>query len=268
MYPGTLTRSPPVPNIDLLGRVFGGYPPPDRSEPRAESVDFYLLSRWGRRMKINAVTNRENIIGFSLVEMTITLAIGIIVTVISVMTLMPLLNQQHVINAYDITLSVMRQARDCAVAQRTSYSVTFSNTVSPNTITIAPTATFSGQLCNATYKLPTDVQFLAQTGLPNTKATAPDNYNNSTLLPIDFGYTANGGTGGSSTVYFCPDGSAQDAEDGTGNCSGSWDGGVVYIAQSGNILSSRAITLWGGTGRIHGWRVYPLSGGGYQWLRQ
>jgi len=220
-------------------------------------------------MKLRAGQNRKKTNGFSLIEMVVTVAISIIVTVISVMTLTPLLNQQHVTNAYDTTLAAMRQARDCAVAQRTSYTLTFSNTVSPNTITIAPTVTFSGQLCNVTYQLPTDVKFLAQTGLPNTKATAPDNYNNnSTLLPIDFGYTANGGTGGSQTVYFCPDGSAQDAEDIAGNCSGSWDGGVVYIAQSGNILSSRAITLWGGTGRIHGWRLYPLNGGGYQWVRQ
>lgn len=225
-------------------------------------------------MKISAGQNRETVKGFSLVEMTITVAISIVVTVISVMTLMPLLRQQRVINAYDTTLSVMRQARDCAVAQRTTYSVTFSNAATPNTIAVASVAPSSGTgnltgiSCAATYQLPMDVQFLAQTGLPNTAATAPDNYYNSTLLPIDFGYTANGGTGGASTVYFCPDGSAQNAQDGTGNCSGSWNGGVVYIAQSGNLLSSRAITLWGGTGRIRGWRLYPKSGGGYQWVRQ
>lgn len=225
-------------------------------------------------MKIKAGQNRTKANGFSLVEMVITLAISIVVTVISVMTLMPLLRQQRVINAYDTTLSVMRQARDCAVAQRTTYSVTFSNAATPNTIAVASVAPSSGTgnltgiSCAATYQLPTDVQFLAQTGLPTTTATAPDSYYNAALLPIDLGYTANGGTGGASTVYFCPDGSAQNAQDGTGNCSGSWDGGVVYIAQSGNLLSSRAITLWGGTGRIRGWRLYPKSGGGYQWLRQ
>lgn len=227
-------------------------------------------------MKISAGHNRRKVSGFSLVEMVIALAIGMIVTVISVMTLMPLLNQQHVINAYDTTLAAMRQARDNAVSQRTSYSVTFSSTASPNTIVVAPVSPtggtqWTGQQSTVTYQLPTDVKFLAQTGLPNSATvppTAPDGYYSSALLPVDFGYTANGGTGGSQTVYFCPDGSAQDAEDGTGNCSGSWDGGVIYIAQSGNLLSSRAITLWGATGRIHGWRLYPKSGGGYQWVRQ
>jgi Tfp pilus assembly protein FimT len=205
--------------------------------------------------------------------MVITLAISIVVTVISVMTLVPLLNQQHVINAYDTTLGAMRLARDNAVAQRTSYSVTFSSTASPNTIVVAPVlptggTSYSGQQSAVTYQFPTDVKFLAQTGLPNTALTAPDGYYNSSLYPIDLGFAADAYTAGVQTVYFCPDGSAQNAEDGTGNCSGSWDGGVVYIAQSGNLLSSRAITLWGGTGRIHGWRLYAKSGGGYQWMRQ
>lgn len=224
-------------------------------------------------MKISAGQNRKEVRGFSLVEMVITLAISIVVTVISVMTLIPLLNQQHVINAYDTTLGAMRLARDNAVAQRTSYSVTFSSTASPNTIVVAPVlptggTSYSGQQGAVTYQFPTDVTFLAQTGLPNTALTAPDGYYNSSLQAIDLGFAADAYTTGVQTVYFCPDGSAQNSEDGTGNCSGSWDGGVVYIAQSGNMLSSRAITLWGGTGRIHGWRLYPKSGGGYQWVRQ
>jgi len=199
-------------------------------------------------------------------------ALIIVMASISFMSLIPALKQQRVTNAYNTTMAAMRQARDCSVSQRTSYSATFSNSVSPNTITVAPTVAFNVALgvtpCGATYQLPTDVTFVAQSGLPNTAATVPDNYYNASLLPIDFGYTANGGTGGASVVYFCPDGSAQDAENGAGNCLGSWSGGVVYIARNGEILSSRAVTLWGGTGRIHGWRLYPKSGGGYQWLRQ
>ena len=34
----------------------------------------------------------------------------------------------------------------------------------------------------------------------------------------------------------------------------------MYLARTGDLLSSRAITLWGGTGRIHGWRLYGKSG--------
>jgi prepilin-type N-terminal cleavage/methylation domain-containing protein len=224
-------------------------------------------------MKSKPRQNRGKTRGFSLLEMMIVIAIGLVLTVVSIVTLVPLQKQQHVVNAYNITLAAMRLARDNAVAQRTSYSVTFSTSASPNTIVVAPVlpsgaTTFTGDQSTVTYQLPTDVQFLAQTGLPNTTATAPDGYYNSSLAAIDLGYAANGYTSGVTTVYFCPDGSAQNSQDGSGNCSGSPEGGVVYIAQSGNMLSSRAITLWGATGRIHGWRLYPLSGGNYQWIRQ
>lgn len=224
-------------------------------------------------LKTRGRHHRDRASGFSLIEMMIVVAIGIILTVVSVISLVPLLNQQRVTNAYNTTLAALRLARDNAVAQRTSYSVTFSTAATPNTIVVAPVlpsgaSTFTGQQSSVTYQLPTNVFFLAQSGLPNTTATAPDSYYNSTLQAIDLGFAANGYTSGVNTVYFCPDGSAQNSQDGTGDCSGSWEGGVVYIAQTGNILSSRAITLWGGTGRIHGWRLYAKSGGGYQWVRQ
>jgi len=213
--------------------------------------------------------------GFSFLEVAIVVAVTMVVSGMAVLTIGHLLPGQDVINAYDKTLAVMRQARDNAVAQRTSYSVTFSNAAVPNTIVVAPVlpaggTTFAGEQSSVTYQLPSDVSFLAQSGLPSTSATAPDNYYNSAsgLQGIDLGYATNGYTAGVSTIYFCPDGSAQNAQDGTGQCSGSWEGGVVYIALSGNLLSSRAITLWGGTGHIHGWRLNPQSGGGYQWVRQ
>jgi prepilin-type N-terminal cleavage/methylation domain-containing protein len=213
--------------------------------------------------------------GFSLLEMMMVMALLLILGSIAHMMLVPLLNQQHVRNAYNTTLEVMRQARDNAVAQQTVYEVTFSTTASPNTITVTPilptgdaTTSFTGQQNTVTYTLPTDVFFLTQTGFPNTTATAPDSYYNSALQAVDLGYAANGYTSGVVSVYFCPDGTAQNSQDGAGNCSGSWDGGVVYLGQTGNLLSSRAITLWGATGHIHGWRLYSSGATTYQWLRQ
>jgi hypothetical protein len=169
-------------------------------------------------------------------------------------------------NAYNTTLAAMRLARDNAVAQRTSYSVTFSNGATPNTITVTPTlASFQGAQNTSVYQLPTDVSFYAASAIASTPP--PDGYGTGANA-IDFGYTANGvGTGGAATVYFCPDGSAQDAENGAGNCAGSADGGVIYISRSNDLLSSRAISLWGTTGRMRGWRLYPAASG-YQWVRQ
>jgi Tfp pilus assembly protein FimT len=216
-------------------------------------------------LKPNATRRKHQGSGFTLIEMVTVLAISIIVSVVSVMSLIPMLKAQRVTNSYNTVVSAMRLARDNAISQRTSYSVTFASSSSANTITVTPTLTsFQGAQNTQVYLLPNDITFNVQTGFP---AVGPDKYGTG-LYAIDFGYTANGGTGGQSTVYFCPDGSAQDAEGGAGNCSGSWDGGVVYLGRPGEMLSSRAITLWGGTGRIRGWRLYGNGSGGYQWLRQ
>ena len=222
-----------------------------------------------RSLDTNAGHRRHRESGFSLLEMMIVLALLLIVASITFISLMPALQQQHVTNAYNTTLSAMRQARDNAVSQRASYSVTFSNTVSPNTITVAlASAVFQGDQNTVIYQLPSDVKFYAATAIAST--TAPDS--NSTANfgtgahAIDFGYTGNGGAGGQSTVYFCPDGSAQTSSACAG--AGNWDDGVVYIANPLNLMSSRAVDLWGATGRIHGWRLYSTGGSSYQWIRQ
>jgi Tfp pilus assembly protein FimT len=219
------------------------------------------------RKRRNARGRRHRASGFTLLEMMIVVSLTITVALFSVLSLMPVLNQTRVTNAYNTTMSAMRQARDNAVSQRTSYSVTFSNSVSPNTIVVAPTLSFTGSMTSATYQLPPGVTFSAQTALAST--TPPDGYGAGTA-PIDFGYSAPGtGTGGQTVIYFCPDGSAQNSS-GAGNCSGmnNWSGGVIYLGRPApDILSQRALTVWGGTGRIRGWRLYS-NGANYKWVRQ
>lgn len=211
----------------------------------------------------NTGQHRDLESGFSLIEMLIVVALIIVMASISFISMVPVLKQGRLNNAYNTTLAALRQARDNAISQRTSYKVTFTTTTTPvvNTIKVEPTlTTFQGAQTAVTYQLPTDIAFVALSGLPST---GPDNYGTGATA-IDFGYTANNTSGGATIFYFCPDGSAQDAS----ACAGSWDGGVVYIARAGDLMSSRAITLWGGTGRIHGWRLYGNGSGGYQWLRQ
>src|ERR1700675_2049241 len=71
--------------------------------------------------------------GFSLIEMLTVVALIIVLASISFVSAVPLMKQQRVVNAYNTTLSALRLARDNAVSQRTSYSVTFSPGVQPNT---------------------------------------------------------------------------------------------------------------------------------------
>jgi prepilin-type N-terminal cleavage/methylation domain-containing protein len=224
-----------------------------------------------RNPELNARPRRHIASGFSLIEMLIVVAISLVVTVVSVMSLVPMLKQQRVNNAYNITLSALRLARDSAVSERVAYSVTFSSSATPNTIVVAPVlatggTAYQGQDSSVTYQLPSDVKFYAPTAAPTYPSPGPDNFGTG-ALPVDFGHTANGSTASATVIYFCPDGSSQDAEGTGGNCVGSWDGGVVYVSRVGEITSARAISVIGATGRIRGWRLYNV-GGTYTWVRQ
>jgi hypothetical protein len=63
-------------------------------------------------------------------------------------------------------------------------------------------------------------------------------------------------SGVNSAIYFMPDGTAQDI-------NGNINNGVIYIARAGELYSSHAITVWGATGRMRGWRLFNNSGTAY-----
>jgi hypothetical protein len=94
--------------------------------------------------------------------------------------------------------------------------------------------------------------------LPNTAATVPDGFGNG-VLAIDFDQGVAGG-GIKNQVMFMPDGSAHDV-------NGNWNSGIVYVLRPGDLYSARAVTLYGATGRIRGWRLLS-SPGGPQWFQQ
>jgi len=217
-----------------------------------------------RSPRTDARHGRHRASGFSLLEMVIVIAISFTLLVVSVVSLEPLLKMQRVTNSYNMTLAALRQARDNAISQRTAYQVTFTQTTTPpvvTTITVTATTSFTGDLPTATYQYPNDVFFL----VPPTGTTPPDSFGTGGNA-VDFGYTAASSAGGQTSFYFCPDGSAQTASTCSG--AGNWDGGVVYLARSVTDTESyRAVDLFGATGRLHGWRLYP-SGSGYQWIRQ
>ena len=99
-----------------------------------------------------------------------------------------------------------------------------------------------------TYSIPTDVSFAVKAGFP---ATAPDGFGTG-VNPIDFGQGLAGGP--LNYVVFMPDGSSQDS-------LGNYNSGVVYINRPADALyNSRAVTVWGSTGRIRGWRLVQVGG--------
>jgi hypothetical protein len=105
--------------------------------------------------------------------------------------------------------------------------------------------------------LPIDINFQTVGGLPNTPATVPDGFGSATVA-LDFDQGVAGAI--NNQVMFMPDGSAHDV-------NGNLNSGILYVARNGDLYSSRAVTLYGATGRIRGWRLIS-SGGTPQWIQQ
>lgn len=186
--------------------------------------------------------------GFSLLEMMIAIAIGLTMASVTVIALMPLLKQSHVDAAYDTTLSVIRSYRSQAITQSKRYILTFTT---PGTITVqywgVGVPVSPPPVTVATFTLPPDIQFAVQAGFP---AAAPDSFGSGTAA-IDFDQGM--GLGSQSYIMFMPDGSSQDT-------LGNYNSGVLYLTRPGDLYSSRAISVFGTTGRIRGWRLYNQSG--------
>jgi len=201
--------------------------------------------------------------GFSMLELMIVLAIGFTMVGVSIMALMPVLKQDHVDQAYDLTLSVLRTYRNLAITQGNRYIITFPTNqniqvqlwgFNQNTgVSLAPTVAY-------TYTLPYDIQFATQAGFP---AATPDGFGNATTA-IFTTFTCPITQGGNACIVFYPDGSAQDDQ----GQPGDYNNSLIYITRpTSNMYSSRALSVWGATGRVRGWRLYNESGSNY-WVQQ
>jgi prepilin-type N-terminal cleavage/methylation domain-containing protein len=179
--------------------------------------------------------------GFSLIELMIVVSIIMIVSAISIINLPPALASMRLNSAVSLTAETLNKARGEAYSTRALYRVDFTL---PNTITITQQAT---GIVTSQVVLPQGISFDAEPGIPTTVTTVPDGFGTGAAnLPVDFGL--NLAAFGNVPIYFYPDGSARDA-------NGSINNGVVYLAQPGNLSSSRAITLWGLTGRVKRWAL-------------
>ena len=187
--------------------------------------------------------------GLSLIELLVVVGVVIIVSAIAASGFQSAMKDAHVNDAYMTTLTTLRQARETAIAQRCTYTVTFT---APRTITVAPQlAGIPNCLLNLTATLPSDVAFDVEPGVPGSVTLVPDGIGlGAATGAIDF--DANVGAGGSNVIYFWPDGSARDV-------AGNVNDGIVYIAKPGQLTSSRAVTLRGLTGRLRGWRLEPSA---------
>ncbi len=197
--------------------------------------------------------------GFSLLEMLIVVAIVMIVSCITFIALQPLLRQTHINQAYDTTLMTLRRYRSQAITQRRRYQVQFA---APGTITVwylgVAVPVNPAPVLVQTLTIPQDITFAVQAGIPNSAATVPDGFGvGGTAIDFDQGV----GLGSQNYVMFMPDGSSQDT-------LGNLNSGIIYMGRAGDIWSMRAVTVFGSTGRIRGWRLNQVPAGGMIWTQQ
>jgi len=208
--------------------------------------------------------------GFSLVEMIAVLGIIIVVLGIMFITLQPALRDARVNGAYDNALMLLRTARQRAIADRKRYIVVFGQPAptgapvplgAPNPSSIQvfrwdvaqPVSPAPVQI--STIDLPYDIQFQVLSGIP--AGAVPDGFGNGSVA-IDFDQGV--GAGRANLVMFLPDGSAHDL-------LGNLNNGILYLARNGDLYSSKAITVFGSTGRVRGWRLVSQAGAA-TWIEQ
>ncbi len=190
--------------------------------------------------------------GFSLLELMIVIVIILIMASFTFIALMPQFENNDLDHAYDTVLSVLLQYRNLATMQSNRYIIVPS---APGTLTVQlwgyspPPATSPAPVTVRTYTLPADIQFAVQTGFPSP---GPDGFGNGGSA-ILFNACAVVESGNPCLIFY-PNGSAQDD-------LGNYNSGVLYLTRpGGGVYSSRAIDVFGASGRIRGWRLNNVSG--------
>jgi prepilin-type N-terminal cleavage/methylation domain-containing protein len=202
--------------------------------------------------------------GFSLVEMVVVISIILVVVATALVNILPLLKSSRANAAQELVLGEMRRAHERAIDERRIYRFTF---VAPQTIQLevgTPAnlrARISGSAAafaqaQPPLVLPQTFQFSAVPGIPVAPGAVPDGFG-AGATAIDFDVD-NGG--GQTQIYFQPDGRALDAQNRLNN-------GVVYIADPNQLLSSRAVSLYGSTGRAKGWFLLKNPDGSVRWTQ-
>ena len=201
--------------------------------------------------------------GFSLLELMITISFALIMAGVTFISMAPVMNQSHMNSAYNTTLMALRNTRNLAITQSHEYYVNFNPAGFPaGTIQVQYQAPAVGAGLAPplqqviTYTIPSDITFAVKAGFP---ASTPDTFG-AGANAIDFGQALAGEP--LNYVVFMPDGSSQDN-------LGNFNSGIVYLTRPTDptLFSSRAITVWGATGRIRGWRLNQV-GGVTEWVQQ
>jgi prepilin-type N-terminal cleavage/methylation domain-containing protein len=174
--------------------------------------------------------------GFSLLEVTMVMAISLVVLGMSVIKLQPLWQQVQANSSLQEVKETLREGRELAISQRRTIVVKFSggNTIKFYQV-IEPANTVSATPF-LTLPLPGQAQFLTYTGEIDT----PDGFGMPASGGIEFGGVAGTPVSG---AEFQSDGTFTDG-------NGIPINGTIFLGLPNVPTSARAVTILGNTGRI------------------
>ncbi len=172
--------------------------------------------------------------GFTLIELLMVLAIGGTLAAISVMGFAQAATSIRGDNGMVQVMSQLRMARALAINQRRAMEVQF---LAPNEIRIVRQDIPAGTTLLNQYFLEGTVQFTQFSGVPDT----PDGFGNSSA--VDFG--------GANDFGFLGDGMLVDLSNPA--VSGTPISGTVFLGIPNQPGTARAVTVFGGTGRVRGY---------------
>jgi prepilin-type N-terminal cleavage/methylation domain-containing protein len=172
--------------------------------------------------------------GFTLIEMMLVLAIGMLVMGMAIGGVPSMLKTSRADGGLAELASAIRGARELSISNRRNVYLTFGT----NTITITRIEYCASPCTAATTTLRTitlegRAQFQLVSGLPDT--------------PDAFGKTSATSIGTHTPVMFTTDGSFIDSNGDVINAS-------LFISIPGDTLSARAVTIFGATGALHLWK--------------
>lgn len=196
--------------------------------------------------------------GFSTVELMVVIGLIMIISAMAILAFLPALQDARFDAAMRQVVEQMRQGREYAIANRRYVQITFPTVAGPggpqyqvvlterNDLT-AGAGAVNPVLSAIPLQLPAKYTLVMGIDTPDGFSGGPP------VGPVVFEGIVNGPVGG---MLFQSDGELVD-----GNTFQPINGSV-FLGFPGNNTSARAITVLGGTGRIHGWK-----GTGTAWVQ-
>lgn len=166
--------------------------------------------------------------GLSLVEALIIVSVAGVMMAVAVPSVSTAIVDARANAAMRAVQGHLRVSREEAMKARRVVEVQFTGDSQLRSVRLGDTSNVL-----ATTVLESNMRFQLTAGVPDT----PDAFGQAAAL--DFG--------GPTTVYFQPDGSLTDD-------AGLPVSGTVYLGTPGRVLSARAVTVLGPTGRVEGYR--------------